>query len=171
VVQREETMASLDYVRVVCGVSSVSVDPAAVRIYWDIAEAGAIKHLGKTIAAKIPASAVHLRGPVAATAQLSSEVICTLRACPETDLSSVIDPARATNGAWFLLDIDSPLAGERHMLREVYGRLPHFGRTLAALQAYLAVPPVRPSSAPSRQVRTNKEPVLPPTYRGSKGMV
>jgi len=99
---------AVDYVRVVCGKVSVSIDlDRKTRTFSDIAEAAAIKHLGKSAAAEVPAVALSLRGPVAYTDDLTDAVLAALREMDTVSLGRVIDPARATGGAWFLLEIDS----------------------------------------------------------------
>lgn len=97
---------AVDFVRVVYCSSSVNIDlDGRIRTYSDIAEAAAAKHLGRSAAAEVPASALSLRGPVAvASKDLALAALTSVGGGVE--LSDEIDCVLVTSGAWFLLTID-----------------------------------------------------------------
>lgn len=100
---------AVDYVRVVCGKVSASIDlDRKIRTFSDIAVTAAVKHVGMPLhEAHIPLRALSLRGPVAFTDDLTDAVLAALREMDPVSLGRVVDPARATGGSWFLLEIDS----------------------------------------------------------------
>ena len=100
------------YVRVVFNlnqaVAEIPLD-GKVHTYAGLAEAAAIKHLGKSAAAEVPASALSLRGPVSAASK--AEAVFALQAL--TDDVELSDPIAVSSGAWFLLTIHTaPPPGE-----------------------------------------------------------
>lgn len=76
----------------------------AIRTYSGIAEAAAVKHLGRSAAAEVPACALSLRGPVESASKVSA--LAALALAENIDLSVLIDRA-LTDGTWVLLEIAS----------------------------------------------------------------
>jgi hypothetical protein len=105
------TMA-VDYVRVVYRAVSACIDlDGKIRTYSDIAEAAAVKHVGKKLAEDIPMGALALHGPVAFTEDLSEAVLASLRGLGKLSFGRVIDRTLMKNGAWFLLEIGHSSSG------------------------------------------------------------
>ena len=102
-------MASPVWLRVIHDGCAVSVSLApTIQTYWDIAEVGAVKHLGMTLLdARIPSRNLSLRGPVAATADMDESVFTALKGLTPLSLARMVDWTNSSNGTWFLLEIEN----------------------------------------------------------------
>ena len=122
---------AVDFVRVLY--RNVSTDiflDGAIRTYSGVAEAAAVKHLGRRGAAEVPTCALSLRGPVESASKISA--LAALALVEDIELSALIDRARVTDGAWFLLEIES--SGES---RRMYAM--HTNRSCNVTVSHVAV--------------------------------
>lgn len=75
---------------------------ATILTNWDVAKAATVLHLGQTKSADVPASAISLRGPIAAPSKV--EAMAALSALGEADLADMVETALIK--PWYLLQVN-----------------------------------------------------------------